>query len=117
MTDAERAAKAEAERDRWKHAWEDLWKRCDDEAGRRSEDRVRSTQEWYAVRHERLAQWAREDLPDELRTQFFNIYANGTREPAEAPTYMQMLQQAKWRAERAEKELARVRAERGADDA
>lgn len=94
---------------RWKWAWESLWARCDDEAKGRAKSSIESTQEWYASRHERLAQWAREDLPDDLREQFFNIYANGTKMVSEPPTHMQILMKTKYQAERAEKELAELR--------
>lgn len=104
-----RALRAEKSRDRWMHTWEAFWAKCDDEAKRRAHAAVERTQQWYGVRHERLAQWAREDLPEDLRTQFFNIYANGKKDAYEPPTHTQMFQQMKYRAEKAEKELATIR--------
>lgn len=112
-----RLRRAERLAGRWRDAWEDLMRRCDAEAKERARSSIEHTRAWYAVRHERLAEWARADLPEELRRQFFNIYANGTKEAHEPPTHAQMLQQAKWRAgqaterrEAAEKELARIHA-------
>jgi len=94
---------------RWKWAWEVLWARCDTEAKERAQASIERTREWYGVRHERLAQWAREDLPEDLKTQFFNIYANGQKSAYEPPTLMQLQMRTKYQAERAEKELAELR--------
>lgn len=44
-----------------------------------------STRQWYAERWEPLKQWARADLPDELRDQFFNIIANATKTVMDRP--------------------------------
>lgn len=103
--------------DRWRSAWQDLMERCDAEAKERARSSIEFTRAWYAVRHERLAEWARADLPEELRRQFFNIYANGTKEASEPSSYAAMLQQSKWRAEQAieraeaaESELDRIHA-------
>ena len=104
-----RLRRTEKQMARWKWAWEVLWARCDAEAKERAQASIESTQEWYAVRHERLAQWAREDLPEPLRTQFFNIYANGTKTFNEPPMLMQLQMRTKHQAERLEKELAALR--------
>jgi hypothetical protein len=43
------------------------------------------TQQWYAQRWDRLKQWAKNEIPEELSEQFFNIVANGTKDVWEAP--------------------------------
>lgn len=43
------------------------------------------TQQWYAQRWERLKDWARHEIPDELREQFFSIVANGQAAIGEEP--------------------------------
>lgn len=71
-------------------------------------ERRDSTHAWYAVRNERLHDWARKEIPDELSKQYFSIAANGTRNVAEPPTYGQILNTVKYRAEKAEQEKAKL---------
>jgi hypothetical protein len=50
----------------------------------RLQKRLQHTKHFYESRMERLAQFAREELAEDLQKRFFNIYANGTadwREP------------------------------------
>lgn len=68
------------------------------------------TEQWYAVRHERLWHWAHEELSEEQKRRYFNIVANGTAEHNEPPIYAQQLCRMKHRAESAEQELAALRA-------
>ncbi|MGJ5994166.1 hypothetical protein ACSBR8_03050 [Pseudomonas aeruginosa] len=68
------------------------------------------TEQWFAVRHERLWHWAHEELSEEQKRRYFNIVANGTAEHNEPPTYAQQLCRMKHRAESAEQELAALRA-------
>jgi len=75
------------------------------EANRRREH----TEQWYAVRCERLWHWAHED--EEHRGEYFSIIANGTTSGFEPPSYAQQLNMAKYRAEKAEAELAAAKAE------
>jgi DNA-directed RNA polymerase len=112
-----RVEKVEAERDRWKAAWQDLWERTDDEAEKRAEARVQSTYKWYAARLERLKEWARAGLSKEMREQFFCILANDHLLWDPPPSYAQILQREKIRADLAEEKLARIGAEKEDDDA
>lgn len=57
------------------------------------------TQQWYAVRWERLKEWARSEIPEDLSHEFFSIVANGTKNVSEEPTYAQQLNLAVFRAE------------------
>ncbi|HHM6458659.1 TPA: hypothetical protein ACRMBV_003051 [Pseudomonas aeruginosa] len=68
------------------------------------------TEQWFAVRHERLWHWAHEELSEEQKRRYFNIVANGTAEHNEPPIYAQQLCRMKHRAESAEQELATLRA-------
>lgn len=67
------------------------------------------TEQWYAVRHERLWHWAHEELSEEQKRRYFNIVANGTAEHSEPPTFAQQLCRTKHRYECAEKEVAALR--------
>ncbi len=45
---------------------------------------------WWAAREGRVSQWVRDNqsaLPEELVHQWFSIWANGTKDPMEPPTY------------------------------
>ena len=45
---------------------------------------------WWAAREGRVSQWVRDNkdrLPEELVNEWFSIWANGTKDPAEPPTY------------------------------
>ncbi|HBP5289066.1 TPA: hypothetical protein L5682_002037 [Pseudomonas aeruginosa] len=68
------------------------------------------TEQWFAVRHERLWHWAHEELSEEQKRRYFNIVANGTAEHNEPPIYAQQICRMKHRAESAEQELAALRA-------
>ncbi len=91
---------------------------CDD-----AEDRVEFSQEWYAVRIKVLDEWARrhghlfvqktvEEMYKESGdpAEFFGIIANGMPSLGAHPTYGQIQQRYKYRAEKAEKELAELKA-------
>lgn len=64
------------------------------------------TQQWYAVRWERLKDWARNEIPADLREQFFCIVANATKSVLEPPTYGLQLNMMRHRAELAEERAA-----------
>ncbi len=64
------------------------------------------TEQWYAERHELLWHWAHEDK--EHRGGYFQIAANGS-EHGKPPTYAQLLNMAKHRADKAESELTSAR--------
>jgi len=70
----------------------------------KAESRAAHTEYWYAVRNARLDDWARNEIPDDLRKQYFDIAANGSL-ANEPPTYAQQFNQMKWRAESAEEKL------------
>lgn len=63
-----------------------------------------------AQRSQRLWKWAHEELSEPLKTRYFNIVANGTADWLEQPEYAQQYNAMKHRAERAEAELAQLRA-------
>lgn len=63
----------------------DARKECADAKGR-----LDFSRSWWAAREGRISQWIRDNksaLPEELVHQWFSIWANGTSNPAETPTY------------------------------
>jgi hypothetical protein len=51
------------------------------------------TKQWYGSRFERLKMWARHEIPEQLREQFFAIFAilaNGTKDVMEPPPSIQI---------------------------
>lgn len=68
------------------------------------------TQEWYSQRWERLKEWARREIPEQLREEFFSIIANGTKNATESPTYGQQMQLLKNKAELLQSRLATAEA-------
>lgn len=75
--------------------------RCAKETSRRE-----YTEQWYAVRIARLTDLAKEHG---IWPQVATILANGTAESTEPPTYAQQLNLTKYRAEKAEAEVERMR--------
>lgn len=55
------------------------------------EERLNNSNAWWATRSQRLQDWARAELTDELQERFFAIVANGTASPFENPTYAQQM--------------------------
>lgn len=78
---------------------------------RRLNSTLEHTRYWYGCRLERLNQIAREEFSEEMRHRYFSIVANGTAESHEPPTYAQQYNTMKHRAERAEEEVRRLRAQ------
>lgn len=67
---------------------------------------------WWGTRSEVLSQWVRANkatLPEEFIYQYFSVIANGQPSPTECPPYAAQLNMATYRAERAEKEIERLR--------
>lgn len=59
-----------------------------------SKDSLDTSRNWWASRFKRLEEWARADLPEPLKTEFFNIVANGFKDWLEqAPAYERILNQ------------------------
>jgi hypothetical protein len=77
---------------------------------RRLQSRLEHTQSWYGARFKRLFEWAHGELNESLRNRYFSIVANGTADVFEPPTYAQELNIARYRAERAEADLAALSA-------
>jgi len=74
---------------------------------KRLEGSVERTRAWYGVRLERLRDWA-DTLPEEEKTKYFNIVANGTSSPFEPPTYAQQLNITKFKKEAAKEKLNKL---------
>jgi len=66
--------------------------------------RLKWNEEWNAGRFETLFHWAHRELSEDLKTQYFNIVANGSSSPMDPPTYAQQMNRLKWKAEAADKE-------------
>jgi len=67
------------------------------------------THEWYAARLERLMGWFRttgKELP--IAEEFWNIIANSQSGVNDPPTYSQIIEQYKYRAEKAEARIAEL---------
>ncbi|HBO2190246.1 TPA: hypothetical protein L4G86_005371 [Pseudomonas aeruginosa] len=77
---------------------------------KKAQNALAFTEQWYGVRHERLWHWAHAELNEEQKRRYFNIVANGTAEHSDPPTFAQQLCRTKHRYERAEKEVATLRA-------
>lgn len=77
---------------------------------KRLHGRLEHTRYWYGTRHERLWHWAHAELDEQQRSRFFSIVANGTADTNEPPTFAQQFNQMKWRMEKAEAELAALKA-------
>jgi len=75
---------------------------------KRLSGRLENTNYWYSTRLERLSQWARQELGEKQREQFFGIIANGSASADEPPTYAQQYNRMKWRMEKAEAELIAI---------
>lgn len=82
-------------------------------------ERVDFAHQWYAIRWKRLRQLIHEEAP-EIEAKMCSIIANGTTSAAtggyEPPTYAQLLNQAKHRAEKAEAEIRRLTTPEGGDN-
>lgn len=63
---------------------EEARRRAEEERDRETERREHTTQ-YYAERWEPLKEWARTDLPEDLKDQFFNIIANTKKAIGEQP--------------------------------
>jgi hypothetical protein len=74
--------------------------------------RLLNTREWYGGRYDRLRQWANAELNEKQRIRFFCIVANGTADVNESEplTYAQRIKLMRWRMEKAEAELAALKA-------
>lgn len=79
----------------------------------RAVDSKHFTQDWYARHYGELEDWARKDLPEPYRTQFFNCIANGSRNYSgtsfQLSTERQLIFDQTSRAEEAELEVKRVK--------
>src|SRR5688572_17113442 len=53
----------------------------------RLSDSLIHARQWWAVRFERMNDFAREELPEPLKERYFSIAANGVPSPADPPTY------------------------------
>lgn len=81
-------------------------------ASKRSEEmrrRLRAVESWYAVRFERLREFARDRLDEGNRDAMAAITANGKEDPAEPPTYAAQLALVRHEASSAIAALAGVR--------
>jgi hypothetical protein len=79
----------------------------------RLQARIEHSAYFNGVRFARLWHWAHEELSEALKSRFFCIVANGTADHMEQPTYAQQMNMLRHRAERAEAELAKLRAAAG----
>jgi hypothetical protein len=77
---------------------------------KRLHSKLSHTRYWYGARHERLRHWAHAELNEQQCSRFFSIVANGTADVYEPPTFEQQFNQMKWRMEKAEAELAALKA-------
>lgn len=68
------------------------------------------TRDWYATRWGRLQEWARADLPEPWKTEFFNIIANGRRDVNDPVSYTGLLNRERFEKERLAKCLGEANA-------
>lgn len=77
----------------------------------RTKESLKFCKEWWASRFRRLEDWARLELHEPLRTEFFSIVANGFKHWTEhAPAYERQLNMKEHEIERLKKECDKLQA-------
>jgi hypothetical protein len=67
-------------------------------------EELERSRQWWAVRFQRLEDFARAELTPEQQHRFFSIVANGTASPADPPTYAQQMNMLRHELERVQAE-------------